>query len=31
MTIGTGEKWLTELSTEELRDVVTLSADAVAE
>jgi hypothetical protein len=31
MTIGTGENWLTELSTEELRDVITLSADAVSE
>ncbi|MFL6143312.1 MAG: DEAD/DEAH box helicase [Labedaea sp.] len=31
MTVGTGESWLTELSTEELRDVVALSADAVAE
>jgi SNF2 family DNA or RNA helicase len=31
MTVGTGENWLTELSTEELRDVVALSADAVAE
>jgi len=29
--IGSGEGWLTELSTDELRRVVTLSADAVAE
>lgn len=29
--VGTGETWLTELSTAELRDLVTLSADAVAE
>ncbi|MGH9074508.1 MAG: DEAD/DEAH box helicase [Acidimicrobiales bacterium] len=29
--VGTGEGWLTELSTEALREVVTLSADAVAE
>jgi non-specific serine/threonine protein kinase len=29
--VGTGEGWLTELSTDELRRVVTLSADAVAE
>ena len=29
--IGTGETWLTELSTAELRDLVALSADAVAE
>jgi SNF2 family DNA or RNA helicase len=31
MTVGTGESWLTELSVAELRDVVTLSADAVSE
>jgi SNF2 family DNA or RNA helicase len=31
MTIGTGENWLTELSTAELREVLTLSADAVSE
>jgi SNF2 family DNA or RNA helicase len=31
MTIGTGENWLTELSTAELREVFTLSADAVSE
>jgi SNF2 family DNA or RNA helicase len=29
--VGTGEAWLTELSTAELRDVIALSADAVAE
>jgi SNF2-related domain/SNF2 Helicase protein/Helicase conserved C-terminal domain len=29
--VGTGESWLTELSTAELREVVSLSADAVAE
>ena len=29
--LGTGEAWLTELSTDELRRVVQLSADAVAE
>ncbi|HYH83401.1 MAG TPA: DEAD/DEAH box helicase [Longimicrobium sp.] len=29
--LGTGEAWLTELSTAELRDVVALAADAVAE
>ena len=29
--VGTGETWLTELSTTELRDLVALSADAVAE
>ncbi|HEX9766649.1 MAG TPA: DEAD/DEAH box helicase [Nitriliruptorales bacterium] len=29
--VGTGEGWLTELSTDELRRVVALSADAVAE
>lgn len=29
--VGTGESWLTELSTEELRDMVTLSADAIGE
>ncbi len=29
--VGTGEGWLTELSTEALRSVVALSADAVAE
>ena len=29
--VGSGESWLTELSTEELRDLVALSADAVAE
>jgi hypothetical protein len=29
--VGTGEGWLTELSTERLREVVALSADAVAE
>lgn len=29
--VGTGEAWLTELSTEQLRQVVALSADAVAE
>jgi len=31
MTVGTGENWLTELSVDELRDVITLSADAVSE
>jgi SNF2 family DNA or RNA helicase len=29
--VGTGEAWLTELSTEELRSLVALSAEAVAE
>ncbi len=29
--VGTGESWLTELSTAELREVVALSADAVSE
>jgi SNF2 family DNA or RNA helicase len=29
--VGTGESWLTELSTAQLRDLVALSADAVAE
>jgi SNF2 family DNA or RNA helicase len=29
--LGTGEAWLTEMSTDELRRVVALSADAVAE
>ncbi|MGZ9112945.1 MAG: hypothetical protein ACXW3X_18230, partial [Rhodoplanes sp.] len=29
--VGTGEAWLTELSTAELRELVALSADAVAE
>jgi SNF2 family DNA or RNA helicase len=29
--LGTGEAWLTELSTDELRRIVTLSPDAVAE
>ncbi len=29
--VGTGEAWLTELSTSELRELVALSADAVAE
>lgn len=29
--VGTGEGWLTELSTEQLRGIVTLGADAVAE
>jgi SNF2 family DNA or RNA helicase len=28
--IGSGEAWLTELSTAQLRELVTLSADAVA-
>jgi SNF2 family DNA or RNA helicase len=31
MTVGTGENWLTELSVDELRDIITLSADAVSE
>jgi SNF2 family DNA or RNA helicase len=29
--VGTGEGWLTELSTDDLRAVLTLSADAVSE
>ena len=29
--VGAGEGWLTELSTDELRDVLTLRADAVEE
>jgi len=29
MVVGTGERWLTELSTAEIRDLVALSADAV--
>lgn len=29
--VGTGEAWLTELSTDELREVIALGADAVAE
>ncbi len=29
--VGTGEAWLTEMSTSELREIVRLSADAVAE
>ena len=29
--MGAGEGWLTELSTDELRDLVGLSHDAVAE
>ncbi|MBK9178594.1 MAG: DEAD/DEAH box helicase [Acidimicrobiales bacterium] len=29
--VGTGERWLTELGTDELRELVVLSADAVAE
>ena len=29
--VGSGEDWLTELSTSELREVVKLSAEAVAE
>lgn len=29
--VGTGEGWLTELSTDALREVVALSADAVDE
>jgi SNF2 family DNA or RNA helicase len=29
--VGTGESWLTELSTEAFRELVTLSADAVSE
>lgn len=29
--VGTGERWLTELSTTELRELLALSADAVAE
>jgi hypothetical protein len=31
MTVGTGENWLTELSVDELRDVITLSSEAVSE
>ena len=29
--VGSGDAWLTELSTNEIRDLVVLSADAVAE
>ena len=29
--VGTGESWLTELSIDELRSVLTLSEDAVSE
>ncbi|MGD2109420.1 MAG: DEAD/DEAH box helicase [Phycisphaerae bacterium] len=29
--VGTGEEWLTELSTDKLREILTLSRDAVAE
>jgi hypothetical protein len=29
--VGTGEGWLTELSVADLRDVLTLSPDAVSE
>jgi SNF2 family DNA or RNA helicase len=29
--VGTGEGWLTELSTDQLRELVALSAEAVAE
>jgi non-specific serine/threonine protein kinase len=29
--VGSGEGWITELSTEALREVVALSADAVGE
>jgi len=29
--VGTGESWLTEFSTEDLRSVLTLSPDAVSE
>jgi hypothetical protein len=29
--VGAGESWLTELSTAELREIVRLSTDAVAE
>jgi hypothetical protein len=31
MTVGTGESWLTELSVDELREVITLSGEAVSE
>src|SRR5256714_8251748 len=31
LTVGTGEHWITELSTYELREVITLSTDAVSE
>jgi SNF2 family DNA or RNA helicase len=31
MTVGTGENWLTELSVDELREIISLSPDAVAE
>jgi SNF2 family DNA or RNA helicase len=31
MVVGDGESWLTELSTESLRELFTLSADAVQE
>jgi SNF2 family DNA or RNA helicase len=29
--VGTGEGWLTELSTDQLREVIALSSDAVGE
>jgi len=29
--VGTGESWITELSTEQLRDLFSLRADALAE
>lgn len=29
--VGTGEAWLTELSTEQLREIISLSADAIGE
>jgi SNF2 family DNA or RNA helicase len=29
--VGTGEGWITEMSTDQLRDVVALSVDAVGE
>ena len=31
LAVGTGENWLTELSTDELRDLLRLGDDAVGE
>ena len=31
LVVGTGESWLTELSTDALRELVTLSAEAVSD
>jgi SNF2 family DNA or RNA helicase len=31
LVVGAGESWLTEFSTDQLRDLFTLDADAVAE